>query len=596
MRPVVLGHQVKERGDRGRVDVSMDLKRLLVTRLLVVGNSGSGKSWAIRRIAEQTHGQVQQIIIDPQSEFTTLREKYDYVLVGDGGDVPATVGSARLLARRLMEARASAILSIYELSADERVEFVGEFLHGLNNLPRELWHAVLVFLDEAEIFAPEKGAGEAESLLEVVDLATRGRKKGYCLIPAPQRVAALSKRVIAECNNRLTGRAGLDNDITRAAGTIGMSKAQAEKVLPGLDPGTFFAYGPAISNRVLLCKMGSVATTHPEPGTEAPPPPPPRESIMAILGQLGDVPAAAAKEEEELVALRREVGQLRLKVRERVPVERREEKPDQALLLAAREQGRRVGFLEGERSVRSAKGALLAAGKAIGQAADKALAAVQAVRGGADHLERAMESAFARSVQPVEVPVPAETATAPPTDRATLRFVDAPLAAKTVRRDLRMSGAQQAVLDAVRWLNVYGLEHPSRELVALVAGTSASSSHFERNCGWLRNGGWLAYAKPGCLALVVGGVANEPAEPPDALQLHEVLKRELPKNQGDLVRVLLAAYPDALHRQTAAKQAGTSAASSHFERACGRLKTLGLITYPQPATLRASDDLFQIRS
>ena len=43
----------------------MDLEELLATRLLVQGNSGSGKSHLLRRLLEQSAPWVQQCIIDP---------------------------------------------------------------------------------------------------------------------------------------------------------------------------------------------------------------------------------------------------------------------------------------------------------------------------------------------------------------------------------------------------------------------------------------------------------------------------------------------------------------------------------------------------
>lgn len=45
-------------------DTSIDLSKLIDSRLLVQANSGGGKSWILRRILEQSHGKVQQIIID----------------------------------------------------------------------------------------------------------------------------------------------------------------------------------------------------------------------------------------------------------------------------------------------------------------------------------------------------------------------------------------------------------------------------------------------------------------------------------------------------------------------------------------------------
>jgi hypothetical protein len=43
----------------------VDLEQLLATRLLVQGNSGSGKSHLLRRLLEQSAPWVQQTIIDP---------------------------------------------------------------------------------------------------------------------------------------------------------------------------------------------------------------------------------------------------------------------------------------------------------------------------------------------------------------------------------------------------------------------------------------------------------------------------------------------------------------------------------------------------
>ena len=50
----------------------LDLEELLATRLLVQGNSGSGKSHLLRRLLEQSAGHVQQVVIDPEGDFVSL--------------------------------------------------------------------------------------------------------------------------------------------------------------------------------------------------------------------------------------------------------------------------------------------------------------------------------------------------------------------------------------------------------------------------------------------------------------------------------------------------------------------------------------------
>ena len=54
----------------------VDLEELLATRLLVQGNSGSGKSHLLRRLLEESAGIVQQVVIDPEGDFVSLSDAY----------------------------------------------------------------------------------------------------------------------------------------------------------------------------------------------------------------------------------------------------------------------------------------------------------------------------------------------------------------------------------------------------------------------------------------------------------------------------------------------------------------------------------------
>jgi hypothetical protein len=46
--------------------LKLDVDLLITSRLLIQANSGGGKSWLLRRLAEQCWGKVQTIIIDPR--------------------------------------------------------------------------------------------------------------------------------------------------------------------------------------------------------------------------------------------------------------------------------------------------------------------------------------------------------------------------------------------------------------------------------------------------------------------------------------------------------------------------------------------------
>src|SRR6201996_1065276 len=60
---------------------TLDLEELLATRLLVQGNSGSGKSHLLRRLLEQSSPWVQQTVIDPEGDFVTLAEQFGHLVI-----------------------------------------------------------------------------------------------------------------------------------------------------------------------------------------------------------------------------------------------------------------------------------------------------------------------------------------------------------------------------------------------------------------------------------------------------------------------------------------------------------------------------------
>lgn len=287
----------------------IDLATLIDTRLLVQANSGGGKSWLIRRLLEQSHGKVQQIIIDLEGEFSTLREKYDYILAGKGGDTAADPRSAALLAKRLLELNVSAIVDLYELSHQDRKRFVRLFLTAMVNAPKALWHPVMVVIDEAHVFAPQTGSSEA--MESVIDLATRGRKRGYCAVLATQRISKLHKDAVAEMNNKLIGRTGLDIDRKRAAEELGFTTKEDALSLRNLAPGSFYAFGPAISDAVVEVVVGPVNTSHPRAGDRIlTSTTPPTAKIKALIGKLADLPQEARQEAETIESLREQVSKL----------------------------------------------------------------------------------------------------------------------------------------------------------------------------------------------------------------------------------------------------------------------------------------------
>ncbi|KAA0580544.1 ATP-binding protein [Azospirillum sp. B21] len=240
---------------------TLDLEELLATRLLVQGNSGSGKSHLLRRLIEQSAQWVQQAVIDPEGDFVTLAERFGHVVVEADEHSEAALQS---VAARVRQHRVSVVLNLEGLDAEMQMRHAAAFLGGLFDADRDFWYPMLVVVDEAQLFAPS-AAGEVSdearkvSLGAMTNLMCRGRKRGLAGVIATQRLAKLAKNVAAEASNFLMGRTFLDIDMARAADLLGMERRQAE-MFRDLERGHFIALGPALSRRPLPLRIGAVET------------------------------------------------------------------------------------------------------------------------------------------------------------------------------------------------------------------------------------------------------------------------------------------------------------------------------------------------
>jgi hypothetical protein len=297
----------------GGTSACIDLEELLASRLLVQGNSGSGKSHLLRRLLEQSAGHVQQVVIDPEGDFVSLAERFGHLVIEAADYTEAETSS---IAARVREHRVSVVLNLEGLEVDAQLRCAGTFLNRLFDAPRDQWYPVLVVVDEAQLFAPAAAGEVGEearrvSLGAMTNLMCRGRKRGLAGVIATQRLAKLAKNVAAEASNFLMGRTFLDIDMARAADLLGMERRQAEQIRD-LERGQFLALGPAVSRRPHLIRIGAVETggRGAAPGLaplptmsdgdrqallfdaleEAPPPPPPRppEPVEQILARIDD--------------------------------------------------------------------------------------------------------------------------------------------------------------------------------------------------------------------------------------------------------------------------------------------------------------------
>ncbi len=290
-------------------NLKINLAALVDSRMLLCANSGGGKSYAIRKLLEEAGDGVMSIILDVEGEFKTLREKYDFLLIGQSGDVPINIKAAHLLPAKLMELNVSTIIDISDFKMHDRILYVKRFLEAMMELPRKFWRPCLVIVDEAHMYCGQQE--KQDSTHAVIDLMTRGRKRGFCGILATQRIAKLHKDAAAEANNYMVGRTGLDVDMKRAAEILGFASKADMLSLRDLEAGEFFVFGPAMTRAVTKAKVAAVSTTHPKVGMDIKGKiTPPTAKIKAILSKLNDLPKEAEQKAKTIEELQKQVRDL----------------------------------------------------------------------------------------------------------------------------------------------------------------------------------------------------------------------------------------------------------------------------------------------
>ena len=572
-------HRIHLGKSAGGEDISLSLETLLRTRLLITASSGGGKTELIRMLVERVVEHVQVIILDPEGEYATLRTAFPFVLAGKDGDTPAHPASAERLAHFLLEHRASAICDIYELNPSQRSEFVKNFLDAMIDAPKHLWHDVLFIVDEAHMFAPEKGMGESAASESMASLASRGRKRGYCPVFATQNIAKFSNQVASECQNLMIGRTTQLYQ-KRAADLLNLPKSGKEREdfmreLGRFGDGQFVAWGRIFGLADPTRFQADRAHTKPPKhgaGVSAPPKPP--DAIRALLPQLADLPAEAEKKrktEEELRAELREANGRIRGLESQLANRTTEPQPDpevikmlQEAIAALQSEAQEIeGKLQHYREMVAKAADLAGQMKDLLSEADTKKVAMTVVRPAARELVAAANKAL-RSTAPSPAP------------RA-----KAPSAATSAELVDGVTRPQQRILEALAELEAMGRSPSDKKWAALFAGVSPSSGSYANNLGALRTLGLVDYPQPGTVVLTPAGrkAAGNVAAPESGKEVLERFERVLENPQMAILRVLHSAGGKQILKTKLAETVGVSASSGSYANNLGALRSLGLIEY-----------------
>jgi hypothetical protein len=581
MTAVTIGHAARE-------PITIDVDRLIESRLLVTASSGGGKSWLLRKILEQVSAKTQTIVLDKEGEFASLREKRDMVLAGPNGEVPADVRSSGLLCRRLMEMNLSAVIDISELKPSDQRDFVSRFCNTLVELPRALWRPCVVCIDETHELAPE---GEKSTSSDAVALlGSKGRKRGYCLLAATQRLSKLSKDVAAECRNQFIGLMNLDVDLKRAADMLGFPKDRWQELRdlspPGRE-GEFFCFGPALNVRqVTKMRSAAVETTHPKAGQgRLSKPPEPSAKISGVLGELKDLAKKADEEAKTLADAKREISDLKRQLAAKPKPAADEKAIERAVSSAvtARDREWQKALKERDGIIGDFKGRIEKAVKILhvngealpSQAGPSPQNTSGETRGGG--------SVTAPSPRPkAGVLTNASTHRAKSPEAAPAYN---PGSSASADRTGDLPRGEAAILSAL-------IQFPDglqRTQLTVLTGYKRSSrdAYIQR----LREKGYVEARGDSVQATEDGIAALPDAEPlPTGEELRDYWLRRLPEGERAILEQLIEAYPEAVQREALDEATGYKRSSR--DAYLQRMRAKQLIEEPSRGEVRASENLF----
>lgn len=538
-----------------------DLFKFLESRLLIQASSGGGKSYLLRRIIEQTLSQhIPVWVVDPEGEYSTLREKFDLLIFAEDGDLDLRSETLAATLPVLLKKGISCVFDLSDLNLEEKRHCVVKICQSILGLPKPDWKSLLLCIDEAQIFAPE---GKSSASIEAVtDLASRIRKRGVGLVVATQRLSALDKNLTSHLLNRIIGYCLEDIEVARAANYIGKANA---KDLQTFQPGDFYALGSALNTRsATKFHCGAVETTHPDPSTRRNlVTPKATTELSSLVAELKSAIAISDPSDDlenfgNNIPNNYQIKELELERREKEVSEREKyyENLDQQIY-------QKINTIFAEANL--------------------------LIEAKFEELKTDLSKVFQ---VPEKSTSPVNTETVP---KQTEIIQNTEVKEKTEHRpfepikDNFLSRAQRKIIDTLATFENLGLASMDKSNVAVFAGASPKSSAFTANLSFLRNSNnqhshssLIQYVGDGSVKLTpIGRKYARPSHQINSREeLHNAWCHYLPKKQGEMIRYLLKqGARKSVPRSILAQDTSQSETSSAWTANLSSLRKFGLIEY-----------------
>lgn len=590
--------------------IALDADYVAGSSLALLGKRGAGKSYASRVLAEElVAADVHTVIIDPMGVFWGLRASADGtsdglpipVFGGTHGDAPLEPTAGALMADLVVDERLPMVLDLSAFgSRTQERTFVAAFLDRLYRRNRDLVHLIV---DEADLFAPQRPRREdAHLLVTMENMVRRGRNKGLGITMASQRPAVLNKDVLTQVDILVALRVAAPQDRdairdwVRGQGDDQQWSAVAES-LPGLATGEAWWWIP--EQKVLQRATIRAARTYDSSPTRK------RGESSHGPRAFADVDLAAISEriaatiERAKAAdpreLRARIGELETQLAEaKSATESITDSPaaqlPESTVAALRTAHARIHTARENvhHQVQQVLCALRAIEECDQQVADVLAEATEAITIALD------ENAHTGNVVPVTGAPTADHNAAPVPPAGPPPQLVRPTAVPRAHTDSAVSPPRQRILDALADLHSLGIHHARKNQLALWTGVSTKSGGFANNLSALRTAGLIDYPSPGHIALTTAGrgLAHDVDTPPTDTELHRRIQDLVSTPRWKLLAHLIDRYPDAVTKSALAEAVGVSASSGGFANNLSALRSLGLIDYPSPGRIAATDILF----
>jgi hypothetical protein len=193
-----------------RIAADLTLPVDAVTQAIaILARKGAGKTYTASVLVEEVvRAKVPVVILDPTGGWWGLRSSVDgespglpvVIFGGDHGDVPLEPTAGHVIADVVVEHPGAYVLdlSAFPSKASEQ-RFAGDFLERLYRAKKRETGPLLLVVDEADVFAPQRpGNDQTRTLGALESIVRRGRIKGLGDLLITQRAAVLNKNVLTQ--------------------------------------------------------------------------------------------------------------------------------------------------------------------------------------------------------------------------------------------------------------------------------------------------------------------------------------------------------------------------------------------------------------